>query len=287
MDTQTLINTENDSNIGDKPGAYLRQIRQELGLSEDEVAFQLHLSRSIIDALEADAYEKLHGATFVRGYLRAYAKLLNISPDAIIASFNVLYPDKRERAPAPEQTYQRIVLKQKRNTESSVKWIGYGIFVVMVILVLIWWHNHSILQEANAPKTTASAFQTPNTDTTTSTAHSTSMPTQPTTTSATALPVIGPGESSQNQMTVTNPVAATVANTVANVPGMQTSENLSPAMQQQAEQKSIDVTQTTANAAAVPGLAPAPPVVTSTSTVPTATTTKKKTTAVWHNPDDN
>jgi cytoskeletal protein RodZ len=288
MDTQTLTGTETESNVGIKPGANLRKTRQELGLTEDEVAIQLHLSRSIIDAIEADAFEKLHGPTFVRGYLRAYAKLLNLSPEEVITSFNVLYPDTRERAPAPDRNYQRMVIKQKHRTESSVKWVGYAIFVVMIILVLIWWHNHSTLQDSTAPKATTSAFQTPNpnNDTTAATQANSTTPVPAIPGSVSAIPVIGPGLNSQSQMTMTNPVAATVANTVANVPGMQTGTNLSPAMSEQADQKTIDVTQTTANAAAVPGLAPAPPVVTSTNTAPSTTTIKKKSSS-WHNPDAN
>lgn len=293
MDTQVLTNTETTSVVETKPGSNLRKVREELGLTAEEVAIQLHLSRSIIDTIEANEFEKLHGATFVRGYLRAYAKLLNLSPEEVIASFNMLYPDTRERAPAPDRNYQHIVLKQKHRTESSVKWIGYAIFVIMVILVLTWWHNHSAVQDTTSTKLSMTAFQTPSTTTTTasSTPATTPQPQAPLANGSGAIPAIGPGESEQAQMTVTNPVAAMVANTVSNVPGMQTDATLSSTMTQQAQQKSIDVTQTTANAAAVPGLSPAPPMVTTTGSTGSATGTKtgKKSSgaSVWHNPDDN
>lgn len=285
METQATVNVETVNMVTIKPGANLREKRQALGLTEDEVAIQLHLSRSIIDAIEADAFEKLYGPTFVRGYLRAYAKLLNLSPDDVIQTFNLSYPDLSERAPTSSHKYQSMIIKQKRQTESSVKWVGYGICVAMVILVLIWWHNHSTVLESTTPKST-SAFQTPNNNKTVKSTNSTPA-TQPLSSSngssMSAMPVIGPGNNSQNQMTVTNPIAATVSNAAQNMPGMQTDDTMSSVMMEQANQKAIDVNQATANAAAVPGLAPT----NSVSDVPNMTSTKTRESVVWHDPDNN
>ncbi|MFN7097260.1 MAG: helix-turn-helix domain-containing protein [Gammaproteobacteria bacterium] len=299
MDTQTLHNATHADDLipASKPGARLRQLRQNLGLTEDEVAIQLHLSRGTLVAIEADAYEKLPGTTFVRGYLRAYAKLLHVSPDEVVEAFNVLYPDTNlVKNVSENQNYNHAVIKNKRQTESSVKWIGYAIFVIMVILVLIWWHNHSSNAD-DSSQTNTTAFQTPTTDAgTTAAAKSTpSSTTYSATTStpvnATAIPAIGPGDDTNNQMTMTNPIAATVATSAANVPGMQPDTTLSPSMAANASKKTIDVTQTTANAAAVPGISPVPPVVTSTTDTTNMSGAGKSKKgggkSAWVNPDAN
>lgn len=65
-------------------GQRLAAARIELGVSVGEVAAHLNLSDAAIEALEAGAHDKLPGLTFVKGYLRAYAKLLNLDPDDII-----------------------------------------------------------------------------------------------------------------------------------------------------------------------------------------------------------
>jgi cytoskeleton protein RodZ len=49
-----------------------------------QVADALHLSRSVIERLEADDYSALPPITFVRGYVRSYAVLLELDPDPLI-----------------------------------------------------------------------------------------------------------------------------------------------------------------------------------------------------------
>ncbi|MDD9810462.1 MAG: helix-turn-helix transcriptional regulator [Gammaproteobacteria bacterium] len=65
-------------------GQRLAAARIEWGASVGEVAAYLNLSDATIEALESGAHERLPGLTFVKGYLRAYAKLLRLDPDDII-----------------------------------------------------------------------------------------------------------------------------------------------------------------------------------------------------------
>jgi len=69
------------------PGDYMRQARMALGLSIEAVAARLKISPANLLALESDQFERLPGETFVRGYMRAYAKLLGIDCDAALANY--------------------------------------------------------------------------------------------------------------------------------------------------------------------------------------------------------
>ena len=69
------------------PGALLIQARHELGFTQQEVARRLCFSLKIITALERDEYKELHGLSYIRGYLRAYANLLNFPPDKVLQAF--------------------------------------------------------------------------------------------------------------------------------------------------------------------------------------------------------
>ena len=69
------------------PGDYMRQARMALGLSIEAVAARLKISPANLLALESDQFERLPGETFVRGYIRAYAKLLGIDCDAALANY--------------------------------------------------------------------------------------------------------------------------------------------------------------------------------------------------------
>ncbi len=67
------------------PGHRLREAREARKQSQAEVAAELRMRVAIIEALEADDYSSLPGATFVQGYLRSYARLLGLPEESIIA----------------------------------------------------------------------------------------------------------------------------------------------------------------------------------------------------------
>ena len=68
------------------PGVVVREAREAAGLSIDDVAQQLKLAPRQVRALEADDYALLPGRTFVRGFLRNYARLLGLDADALLAA---------------------------------------------------------------------------------------------------------------------------------------------------------------------------------------------------------
>lgn len=66
------------------PGEVLRQAREQQGLTLGEVSGVLKFSMRQITALENDDYEQLQGKTFLRGFIRAYARLLKLPPDPLL-----------------------------------------------------------------------------------------------------------------------------------------------------------------------------------------------------------
>ncbi len=71
----------------DGPGADLKSAREGMDVSTREVADALNLPVHVIEALEADDYERLPPTVFTRGYLRSYARLLELSPDGLLARY--------------------------------------------------------------------------------------------------------------------------------------------------------------------------------------------------------
>jgi cytoskeleton protein RodZ len=69
------------------PGNLLRAEREALGVTVREVADTLNLSITIVQALEADDYKRLPGTVFARGYIRAYARLLDLDPVPLLDLF--------------------------------------------------------------------------------------------------------------------------------------------------------------------------------------------------------
>lgn len=66
------------------PGAALAAARTAQNLSVADVARQLKLSVSQVNALEAGEFERLPGPVFVRGFVRNYGRLLRLDPDRLL-----------------------------------------------------------------------------------------------------------------------------------------------------------------------------------------------------------
>lgn len=78
----------------ESPGRSLREARELRGLSIGDVVNSIKFSPRQIEAIERDDYDHLPGATFVRGFIRSYAKLLQIDPQPLLAMMD------RETPPA-------------------------------------------------------------------------------------------------------------------------------------------------------------------------------------------
>lgn len=121
------------------PGAQLKQARIDLQLSREDVAGKLHLSTRQIEALEENDYRNLPGPTYVRGYLKSYALLLGISPDAVL--------DVHTRMTAkPVQQDFSIIAPQKEITSRhhQVRFTTWLLVVIVIGLAVAWWAGRDV-----------------------------------------------------------------------------------------------------------------------------------------------
>ena len=59
-------------------GAALRKIRRDRGRSLEELSGELRIPRRYLEAIEADDYDQLPPEVYVRGFVRAYARALDL-----------------------------------------------------------------------------------------------------------------------------------------------------------------------------------------------------------------
>jgi cytoskeleton protein RodZ len=69
---------------GARAGALLRAAREAAGLSVEAVAQQLKLAPRQVRALEGDDFGSLPGRTFVRGFVRNYARLVALDAERVL-----------------------------------------------------------------------------------------------------------------------------------------------------------------------------------------------------------
>jgi len=75
---------------GTGPGEILRDARREQGISSREMASRLNWMPSHLDAVEENRFEVLRGRTFVRGYLRTYARVLGVPESEVLVALEAM-----------------------------------------------------------------------------------------------------------------------------------------------------------------------------------------------------
>ena len=121
-------------------GETLAGERERMGLSRPDVAQRLHMSAYQIEALETGDYRRLPRGTFLRGFVRNYAKLLGLSPDRVVALLDEGAP--REKAPGIVVPTQNIRFDPLGDRFSSpyVKATVLAVVVVSMALAgMYWW----------------------------------------------------------------------------------------------------------------------------------------------------
>jgi curved DNA-binding protein CbpA len=101
LDGETEITpppTESDlfANEGPLSGAAFRRMRQERGLTLDELAGILRISRAYLEAIEDDEYHNLPPEVYLRGFVRAYARALRLDEEIWSGGYLMGYRRWRE-----------------------------------------------------------------------------------------------------------------------------------------------------------------------------------------------
>ena len=118
-----------------RAGATLRQLRAIKNLSVQEIAGQMRLDAKIVEALESDNYSIFPADTYIRGYLRNYAKLLGVNGDEIISLY-------QSEALAPPEIIPDIKHPtQVTSSDKPVKVFTYLVTFILVLLLFIWWRQ--------------------------------------------------------------------------------------------------------------------------------------------------
>jgi cytoskeleton protein RodZ len=111
-------------------GSRLAAARREQRLEVSSVASRLHLSVRMVNALEAGDEAALPAMTFIRGYIKTYARLLGLDEQQVLS----LLPSGDSYRPAPLKV---VGIRQPRRRRPVGKWLVWlaGAAAVVVLIV--------------------------------------------------------------------------------------------------------------------------------------------------------
>jgi len=123
---------EEPKQAGERVGQVLRAARLERGLDIEDVARQLRFAPRQVTALEEDEYDKLAGGPFLRGFVRNYAKLLQLDEATLLKLLEQSVPPPTAhvgRPPSEEIPFPSGGEYLKRNA-----FIGGGVILAIILL---------------------------------------------------------------------------------------------------------------------------------------------------------
>lgn len=126
------------------PGTLLRAARQARGMSEREAADRLNLMPNYVALIERDDYRSLRSPAFARGYVRSYARLLELDEGALLRLFDETFGDALN---AGSRRVERRPLQLQRTGTGVV----VGLSVLALLVAALWWWRGANAQTMFAP----------------------------------------------------------------------------------------------------------------------------------------
>lgn len=141
MDTSEVV-----TNAGKEPapqqsvlnvGMALREARERLGMSVNDIAERIKFAPRQVEALESNDFAHLPQATFLRGFVRSYARVLQMDETVLIAALPV--------EPSPQIVARAQVMNVAFPTIQSLRrvnvlWLAgaLGVALVLALFVLLY-----------------------------------------------------------------------------------------------------------------------------------------------------
>jgi len=118
------------------PGERLQAARIKKGLTVEDVAGRMHLSNNILEAIEDNNFDEITAPIFVKGYLRAYARIVALSEDDMIEQYLDLYSEEDPPISSTSNMVPELSVKDAR-----IRWTTYLVILVLGVLLAAWWWN--------------------------------------------------------------------------------------------------------------------------------------------------
>lgn len=122
-------------------GEKLKETRESMGLSLRDVEEATKIRTKYIRALENEAFEEIPGKTYAKGFIKNYAKFLNVDPTEMLEAFEKHYSksfQEPEFTPASDVSEATPSMRENRLFK-------YGLVLAVILILFIsstLWSNY-------------------------------------------------------------------------------------------------------------------------------------------------
>ena len=119
-------------------GESFANAREQMGLSQREVADELKLAWKTVESLESEDFESLPPYVFVRGYVKSYSKLVGIDADEMALKLAFFYKGNEKEARVNEQDKTNGVRSLASSLNPSFLLTGFALFIIAMVLFVAY-----------------------------------------------------------------------------------------------------------------------------------------------------
>ena len=113
------------------PGELLKEARKKTRRRYKRLSSELGIPEKYLEALEENNFSIMAGPTYIKGYLRAYAKKLDLDPETVIAAFDRYLKDQRRLKK------KAVKKEQKKETKQKFSYIYAVTFLLITLIILL------------------------------------------------------------------------------------------------------------------------------------------------------
>jgi cytoskeleton protein RodZ len=142
---QPDLETQNEQS----PGSILRAAREAKKITLIDAANELRLSPARLNDLEDNKFSEMGAITFAKGYLRSYARFLDISEAEVLQSFDEMNLGSDISSHKPSLMNEKMAGGSK-----APRRMGYLVLLVIAVVAAFWWHNRETISQSFLEMTT-------------------------------------------------------------------------------------------------------------------------------------
>ena len=122
-----------------KPGQYLAYEREKKGFTIEDIAGKLRLSPHVIRAIEEEVHDKLPEMVYVRGYIRAYCRLLHIDSVPVLDMYAANLPQEEDNLLEDLSSDSPL---NERHQKNIIFWGSIAVASIFLALIIGWWQEN-------------------------------------------------------------------------------------------------------------------------------------------------
>lgn len=109
-------------------GQKLREAREEKGLSLKDVSEKTRIRTIYLEALEAGNFDRIPGMVYVKGFIKSYAKAVDLDPTELLNH----YQQNLEPEPEEEEDLSEVRVKPRKKSK-----VGRNIVIAILVLAIV------------------------------------------------------------------------------------------------------------------------------------------------------